>query len=206
MPSPVAAPALTLTRIRHGYGARRVLDDVSLQVTAGAVCVIEGANGSGKTTLLRIAAGLLAQEDGQREVEGRALYLRPGAGTRRHLRVDRALGWACRLADVDRQQVSPALQAVGMSAERHSRVGELSSGQRARLTLAVAWCVRPSVICLDEPTAYLDAAGVRQAVLVVHRLVEAGCAVLLASHDGPALHSIADLTVRVTGGRLEVRP
>jgi ABC-type sugar transport system ATPase subunit len=50
--------ALELAQITLDYGRRRVLYDLSLQVTTGGVVVVTGSNGSGKSTLLRVIAGL----------------------------------------------------------------------------------------------------------------------------------------------------
>ncbi|HKI86763.1 MAG TPA: ATP-binding cassette domain-containing protein, partial [Thermoanaerobaculia bacterium] len=56
---------LQFNRLRRGFGALRVLSEVSGEVGVGEAMMVTGANGSGKSTLLRCLAGLLAQESGE---------------------------------------------------------------------------------------------------------------------------------------------
>lgn len=69
--------ALVLDRIRHRYGTRAVLHDVSLTVARGEFVGLVGPNGSGKTTLLGVAAGVVAPTEGTVHVSGCAMHTAP---------------------------------------------------------------------------------------------------------------------------------
>lgn len=179
------------------------LGPVDLSVEPGAVCGVGGPNGAGKTTLLRVVAGLLPLTLGTRTVDGRALYLRSGAGARGGQRVADAIAVAAALAGRDVDPMG-ALDTVGMSGMAWRRVRSLSSGERARLTLALAAAVDPEVLCLDEPFAHLDGAGGDIVRSVVARLAGAGTAVVIASPRRADVGTLADAMLTVDDGTVRI--
>jgi ABC-type multidrug transport system ATPase subunit len=181
------------------------LAPVTLRVDAGAVCRVVGANGSGKTTLLRLAAGLLTPSTGRRSAEGLALYLRPGDGVRDAQTVRQAISFAAH-ATGDGRRAVPALEAAGLLPVASRLAGGLSTGQRARVSLAIALACAPSVVCLDEPTVHLDDEGRAAVTEVAHRLAAVGAAVLMATHDHGLLSQIVGRCVRLRDGAVEVCP
>jgi ABC-type multidrug transport system ATPase subunit len=96
-----------------------------------------------------------------------------------------------------------ALATVGLCGLADTPVGQLSSGERTRVGLAIALVFRPSVACLDEPTAHLDAEGCAAAAGVVADLAAQGSAVLVATHDEGFLADLPDTRIRLSRGRLE---
>lgn len=199
-PSASENPPLALDGVTRSYGSALALAPLSLTVHPGSLCLVTGANGSGKTTLLRLAAGVLAPTDGERRAARPACYLRAGDGARSPQRVADAVGFAAALGGGD---VSSALSSTGLEGLRSRRVGELSAGQRARLTLAVALACRPVLACLDEPTAHLDADGVSCALEVLGALADEGAAVLVATHDAESLRGLADGALHLRDGYVE---
>lgn len=193
-------PPLALDGVTRTYGSTLALAPLSLTVHPGSLCLVTGANGSGKTTLLRLAAGVLAPTGGERRAARPACYLRAGDGARSPQRVSEAVGFAAALGGGD---VSTALSSTGLEALESRRARELSAGQRARLTLAVALACRPALACLDEPTAHLDADGVSCALEVLAGLADGGAAVLVATHDAESLLGHADGVLRLRDGYLE---
>jgi ABC-type multidrug transport system ATPase subunit len=191
---------LVLHRVARSFAGRRVLGPVSLELHQGGVCLVEGANGSGKTTLLRVAAGLLAPTGGTRQAGGGCVYLRPGAGARVGQSVRQALGFAGRMSPGPGMPVGQALAYVGLDGLGAARVAGLSSGQRARLAVAVALVACPPLVCLDEPTAHLDDDGAARVRAAVGWLADAGVGVLLATHQPDALTGLADGRLRLAGG------
>jgi ABC-type multidrug transport system ATPase subunit len=99
-----------------------------------------------------------------------------------------------------------ALTTVGLWKLADTPISQLSSGQRTRLRLATAVVCRPSVACLDEPTADLDSDGRAAATKVVMELAARGSAVLVASHDDGFLAGLADASLCLRRGRLQAPP
>ena len=195
---------LVLEGVSRSFGRTLALAPVSLRLGPGAICLVTGPNGSGKSTLLRIAAGVTKSSSGKRWAAGSALYLRPGDGARHAQTPRQAVDFVARSRG--RDGVEEALDAVGLRRLADTPVGRLSSGERARVTLAIALVWSPSVACLDEPTAHLDPAGASAATDVTARLAAEGTAVLVATHDEGFLADLADARIRLSRGRLELAP
>ena len=201
---------MTLLDATRAFAGRRVLGPVTLSLEAATVAVVVGANGAGKTTLLRLAAGLLAPTSGSAHRAGRSVYLRPGAGARHAVTVRRALTDLTRLAGTPAATtgalVDELCELTGIAGLIDHRVGELSAGQHARLTAALAVAAKPSLACLDEPTAHLDPDGVHHVTAAVRRLTANGAAVLLTSHSPDEVGPVADAVLQLRTGHLsEIR-
>lgn len=213
---PAREPVLRLRAASRRHGGTLALSPVSLSLHPGTAALVTGHNGSGKSTLLRIAAGLLRPTVGSRELSGRALYLLSGQGARAVETPLTAVSTAARLAGVAAgaaaESARAALDVVGLGDAAARPAGTLSSGQRARLTLAVALACPAALVCLDEPTAHLDSDGPPLVHGVVTTLRERGSAVLVATHDaaGPSwpvdahLH-LEDGAVRSVGRTTETK-
>lgn len=174
-------------------GGTRVLDGVELTVVPGEVVAVAGQNGVGKSTLLRCLAGLEPPGSGTvgvldgpsddaafwRDValvaEEPAWY--PGLTVAEHLELMHAVHREGRLT------VDAALSLFDL-AERRDRVPmTLSTGQRQRLTLAMA-LIRPSrLLLLDEPERGLDTAFKELLASVLAGYAADGGAVVMATHD-----------------------
>jgi ABC-type multidrug transport system ATPase subunit len=199
-----AAPALVLSDVSRAFASQRVLGPIDFTCDQGVLVVVTGPNGAGKTTLLRIAAGLLAPSSGTRMCSGTAVYLQPGAGARLALTVAQTLDYTAALTQCPPSMVRSASEAAGLTSLAGQRVGALSSGQRARLSAALAAVANPTVACLDEPTAHLDAEGVEGVLAVIQLLMLGGATVCVASHHPTHFADLADATLRLTNGQLEV--
>ena len=173
------------------------IDDVDLDVPAGAVLGMLGPNGSGKTTLIRMLLGLTRPTAGTVELLGRtgndlaaalpdvgALVEGPGfhpflSGRDNLLRCAAA---EPRLDGDLRGPVDAALERVGLTDAARRRYRGYSLGMKQRLGLAAALLVPRRLVVLDEPTNGLDPAGTRDVRRVVAELRDSGATVLLSSH------------------------
>jgi ABC-type multidrug transport system ATPase subunit len=198
---PAGDDALVLEGVSVRFGAILALAPLSLRLGAGATCLVTGPNGSGKSTLLRVAAGLCAPSTGTRRAPGAALYLRTGSGARDVQTVEEAVAFAAR-ASGSRIEVGRLLATVDLVAAGARVVGTLSAGQRARVTLAVALAACPSLVCLDEPLAHLDAAGADATARALRALTTSGSAVLLATQESQTAGLPHDALIELQAGRL----
>ncbi len=197
-----------LSDITLSFGGQtdEVLKGVSLEVSSGEVVALIGDNGAGKSTLVKVAAGLIAPEQGQ--VNGsasvglatsdeRSLYWR--LTVRENLRFFAVVQGVMGGAEAEIQRVCERLDLIEMI-DRPYRL--LSSGQRARVAMARAIIHQPAVLLLDELTRALDDTSKQ----IVHRVIaeeaERGCAVLFTSHDSAEVEAVAGRVARLDGGRL----
>jgi ABC-2 type transport system ATP-binding protein len=186
-----------------GTGASRwaVLRDVTLDFDPGTVNWIGGRNGAGKTTLLRLAAGILAPNQGLVTFEGMAPhrhwreyhrqlgFLSAGdRGLYARLSVKRHLEYWASVAFVPhnerRSTVDAALASFGLEELTGRRVDRLSQGQRQRVRLAMTFLHNPRLVLLDEPRNSLDDEGMAVLVRGVREVTARGGTVLWCSPSG----------------------
>ncbi|MBA3853963.1 MAG: copper ABC transporter ATP-binding protein [Gemmatimonas sp.] len=203
---------IMLDSIRKAFGARPVLDGVSLALEPGRISALVGPNGSGKTTLIKCILGLARPDAGRLLLDGTPA---DADGTYRarigyapqapHFPANLAVGEVFAMLRALRPGATAdeaLLEEFSLRAEWETPVGTLSGGWRQKVSLAAAWLFKPDVLILDEPTAGLDpiAAG-----LLKHAIRSAraeGRTVLITSHILSELEELADDVAFLTDGRL----
>ena len=174
---------LVLDAVTVGYPGRpprRVLTDLHLTARAGQVTALLGPNGAGKSTLLRSVAGLQRVLGGTVRLGGVDVTALPPAQRARRIavvltdRVDGGLltggevaalgrlphqGFASRLSAGEQQLIADSLARMGATHLANVRLHQMSDGQRQRVLIARALVQQPSLLVLDEPSAFLDVAA-----------------------------------------------
>ena len=197
------------------FGARVVLDRVSLQVQAGEIVAVLGASGSGKTTLLRVIAGLETPDIGTVWLAGANISSTPvhqrGIGMVfqdnqlfPHLGVADNIAYALRVQGIAapqrHQRVRAMLELVGLADFEGRAVGQLSGGETKRVAVARALVAAPQVLLLDEPLSGLDSALHARLLADLSALLRArGTTTLHVTHNRAEAEAIADRVVEITG-------
>jgi ABC-type Fe3+/spermidine/putrescine transport system ATPase subunit len=212
------APAVSIERLRAGYGKLVVIKDVDLDVAQGEFVAILGASGCGKTTLLRTVAGFQKALSGSIKSFGQEMAHLPPE--RRgvamvfqsyalwpHMTVLGNIGYGLRLRGKSReeiaQRVSGMLTMLNMPGLEHRKVTALSGGQRQRVALGRALAVEPRLLLLDEPLSNLDAKVRQQLRAEIKSLqVRLGFAVLHVTHDREEAMTMADRIVVMNQGQI----
>ncbi len=203
---------ITLDGVRKAYGARPVLDGISLGLLPGRVTALVGPNGSGKTTLIKLILGLARPDAGRILLDGTPIddegryrsrigYAPQAPRFPENLAVGEVFAMLRALrpgAATD----ETLLEAFGLRNEWATPVRLLSGGWRQKLSSACAFLFTPDVLILDEPTAGLDpiASGLLKAELRAAR--EEGRTVLVTSHILSELEELADDVAFLSEGRL----
>lgn len=216
MKAPTSLLPLVLEGVCFDAGGRRLVDDVSLTITAGARTVILGPNGAGKSLLLRLCHGLLSPTG------GRILWNAPDRpeGPRRQAMVFQRpvmlrrpalanVAYGLKLAGVARDErearARTALERVGLGALAARPARVLSGGEQQRLALARAWALNPEVLFLDEPTANLDPGATREVEAAIEAIDAGGAKIVMVTHDLGQARRLADEIVFLHNGRLAER-
>ncbi len=163
---PGSDPAIDIADLRVRRGGRIALDGVTVRIARGAITGLLGPSGCGKTTLMRsivgtqiVSAGtvtVLGLPAGCAELRQRIGYVTQNPTIYPDLRVVDNVRYFGALYGSDARDVDDALAAVGLDEVRRSPAGNLSGGQRTRVSLACALVAHPEVLILDEPTVGLD--------------------------------------------------
>ncbi len=144
------------------YGRRTALDDVSLDVAAGAVTAVIGGDGAGKTTLLRALAGVAQPTSGtvRSPARRRIGYVAGASGLYDDLSVAEnvafvAGAYGVRGAELE-GRLAELLERTGLDGLGDRLAGRLSGGMRQKLAFALALLHQPELLILDEPTTGVD--------------------------------------------------
>ena len=215
---------LVLRELAVGYRGTRgaVLSGLSLHASSGAFVCILGRNGAGKSTLMRTIAGLQPALGGVATLAGESVErMHPAARARRiavvlterpfspGLRVEDVVvlgrqpftDWRGNLTSDDRRLADDALERTGASIFVGRYFNDLSDGERQRVMIARAIAQTPTLMVLDEITAFLDLPGRVEVMSLLRRHAHAsGSIVLLSSHDLDLSLQLAD-TVWLLDGR-----
>ena len=209
---------LDLTSLRHAYGARSVLNGVSLSFRAGEVTAVIGPNGAGKSSLLLCAAGLIRPQSGEVRLDGRPIldlarkavaYLPQTTEIAWPISV-RALVGLGRLphhgvwgeSDADRAAIERAIEAAGVEALADRQVATLSGGERARVLVARGLAGAPRFLLADEPTAGLDPGHALDMADLFRAQAKLGVGVVVTLHDLSLAARAADRIVILAGGKV----
>jgi energy-coupling factor transport system ATP-binding protein len=214
----VAPAELRVRDLLLTFGSVEVLQGVDLDVRPGELLALVGRNGSGKTTLLRCLIGLTRPQGGQISVQGRSIVGRPVGETARTIGYVPQAPSSMLFADSVEDEIAltlrnrgyaaspgaatPWLEAFGLSslAARYPR--DLSAGERQRVALAAVLSGRPSIVLLDEPTLGMDRWRMGWLGRSLERLRQAGCAILVATHDAAFVAEYASRAVLLAAGRI----
>jgi branched-chain amino acid transport system ATP-binding protein len=221
---------LHLEHVSRHFGALRAVDDVSFEMSAGELRAVIGQNGAGKTTFFNLISGFLPCTAGDVWFDGKnishlTVVGRVARGIVRtfqitevfpdltvfesiRVAVEAATGvnrrpWVPRSARqrLD-ERVAEVMDSVDLSGKAHRVVGELAHGDQRAVEIAMALCMQPRLLLLDEPTAGMSDAETEHMVGLIHRLhKDHGLSILFIEHDMDIVFDIAERITVLDQGR-----
>jgi iron complex transport system ATP-binding protein len=206
-----------------GYGATRIVQDLSFSPPPGKVTALIGPNGCGKSTLLKAFARILTPQSGSLTLDGQA-YARisarelackiaflpqvlptpEGVSVRQLVAYGRSPHnslWG-RLSGADRTRVDQALQRMELDTLAERPLSDLSGGQRQRAWLAMILAQDAAIVLLDEPTTYLDISHQVELLDLMRQLSAEGKTVVTVLHDINQACRYADHLAVMQAGRM----
>ncbi len=210
---------LRATNLVKSYGNRRVVDQVSLEISAGEIVGLLGPNGAGKTTTFRMAIGMITPEEGRVLFNGEDVTFLP---MYQHAR--RGMGYLAQEPSVFRgmtcednllailetlpipktiqkQRCNELLEQFHLQHKRKQLAKTCSGGERRRLEIARSLITRPQLILLDEPFAAVDPHTVEDVQCEVRKLADSGIAVLVTDHAVQQTLHICDRAYIIDDGK-----
>lgn len=183
--------AVRITGLTVERGPRRVLQVAGLTVPGGSITGLLGPSGCGKTTLMRAIVGVqrvrgtvevLGLPAGAPALRSRVGYVTQAPSVYGDLTVRENLRYFAAVLGATRADIDRVAAEVGLVDRIDQLVGEMSGGQRARVSLAAALLGRPELLVLDEPTVGLDPVLRRSLWELFARLAAGGATLLVSSH------------------------
>ncbi len=211
-------PAISVEHLVKVYRTTRAVDDISFDIAAGSVTALLGGNGAGKTTTIGMIMGLTEPTSGKIRVLGHPMlqerdevlwrmnFESPYVDMPMRLTVRQNLTVFGRLYDVKdlRAQIDRLAEQLALQEFLDRPTGQLSAGQKTRVSLAKALINDPDLLLLDEPTASLDpdaADWIRKHLENYRRSRNA--TILLASHNMLEVERLCDRVIILKRGRIE---
>ena len=200
-----------------GYSQTPVLTGITLSLSPGHALALIGPNGSGKTTLMRALLGSAQVISGEvscpldflgyvpqnsdidlsfpinvRQVVEMGMYpktklLRP-------------------LSREQKEEVSAALEQIGLADRARERFGTLSGGQRQRVLVARALVAKPRLVLLDEPFNGLDEPNREALLSLINQAKAQGTAFMISTHDYRVATEVCDESLIVAGRQVAYGP
>lgn len=202
------------------YGARTVVDGVSLQVQPGVVVGLLGPNGAGKTTTFYSIAGFIRPDRGSILFAGetitdvpihkRALkgitYLAQEPSVFKKLTVEEnvriilePLGLSSHEIN---ERIDELMEDLGIEHLRRNKGHALSGGERRRVEIMRALSTRPKFILLDEPFAGIDPLAVIDLQKIIRKLKEKGLGILISDHNVRETLQVCDFAYIMNAGQV----
>ena len=185
-------PVVSIDHLRVIRGKRQAIHDLSVQIARGTITGLLGPSGCGKTTLMRSIVGtqivtsgsvtVLGQPAGSAELRRRVGYMPQDPTIYDDLRIIDNVRYFASLYGMESQAADAAVDAVGLTDHRTALCGNLSGGQRTRVSLACALVCQPDLLVLDEPTVGLDPVLRADLWGQFDALARAGTTLLVSSH------------------------
>ncbi len=197
-------PIIQIRNLRKTFHHGRIvaLDDISLDIPKGQVCVIIGPSGSGKSTMLRCINYLEVPDSGTIIVDGITLSEAKDINRARmeigmvfqqfnlfpHLSVLDNITLAQRVVRKRSRQEAEdiamdLLRKVGIPEKARAYPGQLSGGQQQRVAIARALAMQPKIMLFDEPTSALDPEMIKEVLDVMLQLAQDGMTMVVVSHE-----------------------
>lgn len=210
-------PLVKMTGISKAYPGCLANDSIDIALTPGRVHALLGENGAGKSTLVKILYGILAQDEGTIEWQGKPADIRSPAIARelgiamvfQHFSLFDSLTVLENIAlgmDVDadaelREQIIVVSTHYGLPLEPDRSVFTLSVGERQRIEIVRCLLQNPKLLIMDEPTSVLTPLEVNELFETLSRLAEEGMAILYISHKLEEIKQLCHDATILRGGR-----
>lgn len=211
---------LSVEGLTKSFGDKRVVNDVSLEVTGGEVVGLLGPNGAGKTTAFYLITGLLKSTSGRvylngEDVTAYPMYMRARKGIGylpqepsvfRKLTVEENILAILETLDMPRKErrkrLEDLLGELGISSIAKRKAYALSGGEQRRVEITRALVLQPLFILLDEPFSGIDPIAVMDIQKIIFQLQSKGIGIIITDHNVRETLGVCDRAYIINEGRI----
>ncbi|MFN3849233.1 MAG: gliding motility-associated ABC transporter ATP-binding subunit GldA [Spirosomataceae bacterium] len=209
--------SIKIQNLSKVYGTQKAVDNISFEINKGEIVGFLGPNGAGKSTTMKIMTGYIPATEGTAEINGFDVKTNP-------MQVKQTIGYLPEhnplyldmyvreflefvgsmygLSGKNlKNRIDEVIELVGLSIEKHKKIGQLSKGYRQRVGIAQALIHDPEVLILDEPTTGLDP---NQLVEIRGLIKQIGQnkTVVFSTHIMQEVEAICDRVVIINRGKI----
>ncbi|MCC5919587.1 MAG: LPS export ABC transporter ATP-binding protein [Cyclobacteriaceae bacterium] len=202
------------------YKGKRVVNDISVEVSQGEIVGVLGPNGAGKTTTFYMIVGLITPNEGNIYLQDEDItdlpmyrrakkglgYLAQEASVFRGLSVQENIMAVLEMTKLSKAEqkdkMESLLEEFSLTHVRKNKGMVLSGGERRRTEIARALAVDPKFVLLDEPFAGVDPIAVEEIQTIVGQLKNKNIGILITDHNVNETLSITDRAYLMFEGKL----
>ena len=205
--------SIEVQSITKSYGSQIALNKVNFSAKKGEIIGFLGPNGAGKSTMMKILTGYLIPDEGQVSIDGidvlsnpieaqsKIGYLPEQNPLYQDMYVREYLQFQAAIFKVQKKGVEEVIQKVGLAAEVHKKIGQLSKGYQQRVGIAAAILNDPEVLILDEPTTGLDPNQLQEVRALIKELGKEKT-ILFSTHIMQEVEAVCDRVIIIKKGKL----
>ncbi|MBR4802894.1 MAG: ABC transporter ATP-binding protein [Bacteroidales bacterium] len=215
---------IRLENLVIGYETKTVAEGINAFLNSGELTCLIGPNGAGKSTLMRTICAFQKKLGGSIFIEGRELSDYPDKDLARKIGVvlthrpqiqnmsveelvalgrSPYTGFFGRLSEEDKRIIAESINLIGITSLKDRMIQNLSDGERQKVMIAKAIAQQTPLICLDEPTAFLDFPSKIETMQLLKKLCrEQGKTIFLSTHDLELTLQIADRIFLMQNGTI----
>ena len=211
---------LRAEKIEKKYKGRKVVKEISLEVSQGEIVGLLGPNGAGKTTSFYMIVGLIKPNNGNIYLDNQDItkfpmyrraqqgigYLAQEASVFRKLSVEDNILSVLQMTDLNKaaqkEKMESLIEEFGLAHIRKNRGDLLSGGERRRTEIARALATDPKFVLLDEPFAGVDPVAVEDIQRIIAHLKKKKIGILITDHNVQETLAITDKTYLMFEGNI----
>ncbi|WP_214778987.1 ABC transporter ATP-binding protein [Exiguobacterium sp. s22] len=204
---------LKVEQLSKQIDRQTILDGIDFTVESGEIIALVGRNGAGKTTLLRTMVGIIRPDQGDVLYGSKSIF--KDAGLKRDVifvpdSADALKNYTVNEATDLYESIYPSFNRTVFreTLTRYNidnkKIRQLSKGQKALVTLSLAFAVQAKYYLLDEPTDGLDVVAKSDVLkLMIAQVENRDCSIIVSSHQLHELERIADRIIMIENGRVK---
>ncbi len=205
--------SIEIHNVEKQFGEKKVLNNISLNISKGELFGLLGPSGAGKTTLIKILTGQLDYEGTSKvfgvesSILGKEIYKQVGmvldnCGIYERLSLYDNLNIFADIYRIKKERIEQVLEKVSLMEAKKTSAGKLSKGMKQRLLLARAILHEPNILFLDEPTSGLDPVTTKQIHSLLMELKNKGTTIFLTTHNMEEAYQICDHIALLNDGTI----
>ena len=209
--------SVEVINLKKTYGSKLAVNNINFKIKENEILGLLGPNGCGKTTTIGMILGLLKPSSGEILIEGMKIeenrinilekinFISPYVELPKKLSIEENLEVYGRMYGVNnlRNKISNLMEQLNLLEFKKRKTGELSSGQKNRVSLAKALINEPEILLLDEPTASLDPdVGDYIRTYIENFASKKGTTILLASHNMNEVERLCNEVLMMKNGEI----
>ena len=204
---------LKVEQLSKQIDRQTILDGIDFMVESGEIIALVGRNGAGKTTLLRTMVGIIRPDQGDVLYGSKSIF--KDAGLKRDVifvpdSADALTNYTVNEATDLYESIYPSFNRTVFRETltryniENKKIRQLSKGQKALVTLSLAFAVQAKYYLLDEPTDGLDVVAKSDVLkLMIAQVENRNCSIIVSSHQLHELERIADRIIMIENGRVK---